>query len=294
MLHENFFVQSANNRNSSESATPARMEMENKSLYLVEELPANRLAASLLKQISANDSTFGRQLYSRAKKIEVLGKLIINTNHCPNIPGEDIASWDRMVLIPWDVRYAPDESKVDREKWILPSDPRKVEYIGSLTNAFITVCLNAIHGFYKQSLVEGVPRNVAIPIPSCVSELVAKKREEAFPLIPFIKKYMVPTPHEYEEEDIKAVFYAYSRFLTIRRKKVWDSIDTFMLSLAKGGLETRFDSDLLESFVVGHKLNAEGRVLFEEGTVVISGDMNFSYQPEKLHANKRRKAGDEN
>lgn len=264
MLHENFFMSAANNRNSSEGATPARMEMEHKSLYMVEELPSSKLCTSLLKQISSNDPTFGRQLYQMARQIDVNGKLIINTNNCPNVPGDDIATWDRMILIPWDCRYALKNKDIDRSKWILPSDPGKMGHITSLTNAFMTVCLNELHSFFKESLQpDGKPACSILPIPDAIVDLVAKKREDLFPLIPFIKKYVVETDKPSEQADINQVFYSYSMFMSRRRKKIYDSIDTFIEMLAKVGLETVFNSDQMETFVVGHKLTQAGIELAE-------------------------------
>lgn len=274
MLHENFFTLSGNSRNSSEAATPSRMDMEHKSLYLVEELPTQRLATSLLKQVGANDPTVGRALYQNARQIELTGKLIINTNNCPNVPGDDTATWDRMILIPWDARYAEYKCNVDEKKWILPSNPQKMDHIQSLSSAFVTVCLNEIHAFYQKSVTNGVPSDMLIPVPEVVVKLCKKKREELFPLIPFIRKYIVPTNDDSEQVDIKRVFYAYALFMSRRRKKNYDSIDTFMHMLAKGGLETVFHPDQLETFVLGHKLTDEGEKMadLEKGKERISAD----------------------
>ena len=296
MLHENFFLASANNRNASENATPARMEMEHKSLYLVEELPSQKIATSLIKKISSNDPTYGRQLYQTARKIEVTGKLIINTNNVPNIPGDDIATWDRMVLIPWDVRYAPPNTPTNPKKWILPSDAAKVDRIVTLTSAFLTVCVNELHAFYKESLVDGRPTKAGFPLPDCVVETGTKKREESFPLIPFIKKYVVTD--RTKAASVQEIFYAYRCYMERRKKKTFENMDNFPQMLDKIGLETTFDEDSLETFVVGRSLTPAGSLLAEEERnkqQKISGDMSFnndgeffpSYRPQNPSKKQR-------
>ena len=232
--------------------------MEHKSLYLVEELPAKRLCTSLLKQISANDPTSGRSLFKTSRQIELTGKLIINTNNCPNIPGEDGAAWDRMVLIPWDARYVGDGERVNRVKWQMPSDSVKIERLTELKSAFVTVCLNEIHDFYARSLVDGIPAVTSFPIPECVSALTKKKRELAFPLVIFVKKYLVATVVEQEFANINQVFYSFKHYMAKKRQPNRQNVTEFTEMLTKVSLEPFFCEDQMESFLKNYKLSPDG------------------------------------
>ena len=243
--------------------------MEHKSLYLVEELPTHAIAGSLIKQISANDTTYGRRLYRESKKVEMNGKLIINTNNCPNLAGSDRAVWDRMILIPWDVRYANEGEPVDEKKWVLPSDPNKMDELVKMKSAFVTVCLNELHKFYTTT-----GNNTQIPVPQLIKDLVLQKREEAFPIIAFIKKYLVETKVPENYCDANKAFYAYSCFMRRRRKKSYDNIDQFMEMLTKCNLEVQFNEDIMEHFI-------KKRALTDDGEKLVLAEIGDSvYKPE--------------
>lgn len=262
VLHENFFLASANNKNSSEACTPARMEMEHKSCYLVEELPPKRVATSLIKQISSNEDTTGRQLYQEARTIEMRGKLMINTNNCPNIPGDESAVWDRMILIPFDIRYAMGDEKADGD-CILPSDPIKVENLIALKDAFLTVCLNEVFAFYRQSYTPfiGTPSVTEFPIPDMIKELVYKRKTEAFPLISFIAKYLKTSA---SGSALQSVYYAFLRYCKIRCSRVFENVDQFKDMLAKLSVNVRYNVASKETFIVGSCLTEDGEQMCKE------------------------------
>lgn len=218
------------------------------------------IATSLIKQISSNDPTFARPLYQAPRKIEVLGKLMINTNYCPSISGADVACWDRMVIIPWDVRYVIDDSKVDVAEWRLPSDTAKVARISSLISAFGTVCLNEISKFY---VGEGV--HTTIPIPACVKVYTDKMREDSYPLITFIRKYMIETTDESKFVDATQASYSYNAYVQRMKKSAVHqaSVDKFIEMLNKASISTIFNSaeDVMENFIDGYTLSADGEDL---------------------------------
>lgn len=239
--------------------------MEHRSLYMVEELPGDRLCTPQLKSISSNDPATVRKLYCAPRKIAILGKLLINTNNCPGVPGDDTATWDRMVLIPWNTRYVPDGTEPEPEKWKLASDPKKMRQLTQLKDAFITVCLNEIHAFYKLSLdCNGIPTNAVLPIPNCIKILTKEKQEESFPLIPFIDKYLVYNTDVTKMASVDQVFVAYGVYMRRAKKKNFEDITRFLEKLSKRELEVVTD--------IRHNMFIRDRELTQEGIVLANSD----------------------
>lgn len=73
-----------------------------------------KLAENLLKQLSGGvDSVTARFLYCEPFEFTPTHKLFIATNHLPNITSNDEAIWDRIKVIPFQVRIP--EDRIDRE-----------------------------------------------------------------------------------------------------------------------------------------------------------------------------------
>jgi len=183
-LTNNFFSKSANARNSSEGATPASMSLKYKTLYLMEELPKGALNTQLLKMIAGMDCMSGRELYKGMCGLKYQGRLFINANTAPDL-GEESAVWDRAVFIPWLTRYVQGDQKVDKAQWRLPSNTNLAEQIATLTDAFVTVCLQTLTTFLQSR-----PEATELPMPKVVTELLASERERKFPLQSFAKNYI--------------------------------------------------------------------------------------------------------
>ena len=293
-LQENFFSEVANSKNSSECCSPALMSMEHKSLYLVEELPVKKLCPSLLKQISANDPVSGRSLYQTSRQIDIVGHLVINSNNCPNIPGEDGACWDRMVLIPWDTRYVNVGEAPNISKWQLPSSSAKIDKLVTMKDAFLTICLNEIHDFYAQTMVDGAPTS-QIPLPACIADLTKTKRESCFPLVSFVKKYLVATLIETEFANINRVFYSFKHYMGKKRQVSRQNVTEFTEMLMKVPLEPFFCEAQMESFLKNYKLNPEGCNYAEaehKKDMDFEGDDEFfvAYKPNPIASGFRRQS----
>ena len=76
-----------------------------------------RLAESLVKALTGNDTIAARGLYSEVVEFQPVFKLWLGTNHKPTIRGTDNAIWDRIRLIPFTVTIPPERRDGDlREK----------------------------------------------------------------------------------------------------------------------------------------------------------------------------------
>lgn len=176
LLPNNFFSSRANANNSTESASPATMALKYKTIYLLEELHAGGMHTQLLKQVAAMDTLTARGLYCATTDVELQGRLFINANTSPQL-GEENAIWDRAVIIPWDTRYVSGDEKVDIARYRLPSDNKKADYLETLTDAFLTVCLQALTKFLRAN-----PTATEFPLPARVIKNTQKHKDNMFPL----------------------------------------------------------------------------------------------------------------
>lgn len=72
-----------------------------------------RLAESLIKQMSGEEKIKARFLYAEPFEFKPEFKIILSTNHKPKIRGTELAVWRRVRLIPWDVTIP--ENEVDKD-----------------------------------------------------------------------------------------------------------------------------------------------------------------------------------
>ncbi|MFA7486746.1 MAG: phage/plasmid primase, P4 family [Lysobacteraceae bacterium] len=72
-----------------------------------------RLAESLIKQLTGQDRVVARQLYSSEFEFTPAFKLWLGTNHKPIVRGDDYAIWRRIHLIPFAVTIPPEQRDKD-------------------------------------------------------------------------------------------------------------------------------------------------------------------------------------
>lgn len=75
-----------------------------------------RLNSGLVKQLTGGDRLHVRTLHSKPIEFKPSHLLVLLTNHCPNISEDDWALWERVLLVPFTVRFvdhpsAPNEKK---------------------------------------------------------------------------------------------------------------------------------------------------------------------------------------
>jgi putative DNA primase/helicase len=74
-------------------------------VFASETAEGRRLAENKVKEITGQDTVEGRFLYHEKFEYKPIFKLLLHTNHKPDIRGTDAAIWDRVRLIPFDYRF---------------------------------------------------------------------------------------------------------------------------------------------------------------------------------------------
>lgn len=89
----------------------------------VEVEDGQRLAESLVKQITGQDTVAARFLYAEFFEFRPSFKIWLATNHKPIIRGDDAAIWRRIKLIPFTVTLAPEKQDKDLPAKLLAEAP---------------------------------------------------------------------------------------------------------------------------------------------------------------------------
>lgn len=75
-------------------------------LLIVNELERSaRLAQSLVKKLTSGDATTARSLYKNDEEFHPTGKIVMSTNHWPQVDGKDTAILDRILVVPFRKRF---------------------------------------------------------------------------------------------------------------------------------------------------------------------------------------------
>jgi putative DNA primase/helicase len=70
----------------------------------------SRIDTNLVKSLTGDDTINARHIFQRAMEFKLTWSILLATNHRPEMPGDDMALWERVKLIPFDVRIS-DEQK---------------------------------------------------------------------------------------------------------------------------------------------------------------------------------------
>jgi putative DNA primase/helicase len=80
-----------------------------RTVFASESEDGQRLAESLIKQLTGGDRMSARFLHREYFEFEPRFKLILSTNHRPTIRGTDQAIWRRIQLVPFNVAFTPQQ-----------------------------------------------------------------------------------------------------------------------------------------------------------------------------------------
>lgn len=120
-------------RRSGEGPQPFLYGLRGKRLaYASESREGQRINSSLIKQLTGGDTLNVRTLHSKPVTFQPTHKIMLSTNRKPAVPADDQATWERILLIPLEIRFVDRPQKPnERQKKDLRSSLR-VEYPGIL------------------------------------------------------------------------------------------------------------------------------------------------------------------
>jgi phage/plasmid-associated DNA primase len=150
------FCQKANERESANAATPNMNHLDSARMVLISETPPGyRLNWDLIKTISSGEHLLVRGLYQEPREIQLQAKLVVGTNHLPELNASDQAVVDRFRLLNFECRYV-DVPLHDGE---LQKNPLEEMKLRSMCDAFGTWCVSGARKMYSES-----PPRVAVPV----------------------------------------------------------------------------------------------------------------------------------
>jgi P4 family phage/plasmid primase-like protien len=174
----------------------AREDLANsdgKRLGVINELKAGiDIDADFLKQISGGDSMVYRKNYGAMKEILPMFKIYISTNFIPRIPQEDIAMWNRLLIIPFETQFGDKNELVD-----LNNNGRAMQKIKKMDDKFLElapVLLWLLFDTYKKIANNGEDLFIC----DYIKDKCKAYRDENNPVCRFLKDKLII--HNLEEQ----------------------------------------------------------------------------------------------
>lgn len=238
---------------SPENASPVSYGLKDKTLYYTDDMPRFPVAAGKIKSIVAHEVMSGRALYCKPIKFTPKGKILWTANPFPGIPGDDNASWERYVLIPFTSKYV--EAKENPALWRFKQDRVRMDRLLTYTDAFFTVAMTALTAYYQETMTPGsaTPSILGpLPIPDDLVEVRKQARHRELPLARFVDIHLAPTDEESQWTTTTQAFDTYLTFLeteneTTQKKRTTHQIFENMLSSA-------MDFTVVDSVIHGYRL----------------------------------------
>jgi len=275
----NTFFCLANNANTAASGPrPDWFKMQHTTTYHVEELPAKKLDVDILKQVASFDERAARALYSNnIIDIHLRGRLMINTNYVPDL-GETAPVWDRAVLIPWDTIYVDTKAEANPKKHRHLKNDRFIDELKTYNDAFVTVCLRALHKFFKPHFKDDRLSVSELPRPKCVVDYTETHRAKCMSVNIFVNKYMRRTEDHEDGESLNKAHSAYRQFLRDQGLPDLDFL-AFCSKVAVHSFKTVTNN--CEEYFANHILTDEGRMLTNQQAPTGSIQNAFAQQAQR-------------
>ncbi len=215
-LQQNFWADRGNINVGSESATPESYELQNKTLLYTDDIAPVPMDNNKLKRIVAAEASSGRGLYGKPVDIKVRGKVMWTTNFQPAGPGEDIAYWERLSMIPMLAKYL-ETGAIDALNFRFRKDHARYLMLLEKKDAFFTIVIRKLIKYYR-SLPWDTSRQrpatlPAFPLPRSVRKAVDEARARRFPLAAFVKEYTCKTTDSKEYMKLDDLFPNYITYL---------------------------------------------------------------------------------
>ena len=136
---QNFFAKLANNKDSVEGASSAKMRFLGKTFAMVEESSMERQDGGKLKLFTGHDDVTGRELYGQATSFEQRAKIYVAANQPPRIVPLDTATMDRLIIILMLQRWTKEPKAGEKL-----ADPVAHARLLECAAGFATLCLDAV------------------------------------------------------------------------------------------------------------------------------------------------------
>lgn len=157
-------------QNASGSARPEISRVRGRRAAVVNELSKkDKINIRVLKELTGNDSFFGRGLYSGGGEIKPMFKLFLHSNEPPEMAGDDEASWARAEFVDFESKFVlpdkvhdyppvPNKREDQMKAKLFHGDGSLAERLEDLAPALLWLCFERYKLYKKRPMV--IPKEV--------------------------------------------------------------------------------------------------------------------------------------
>lgn len=147
-------------RTASSSACPELARAGNGVRFAVVQEPDHKdmINIGILKELSGNDTFFARGLYQDGEEKTPMFKFYLICNNLPSLPSDDIATWNRIRVVPFESCFVnkdtiPDDPLLQKQMKRFPKDPNFLQKIPAMIEPFIWYLLDIFERVKTQSKI---------------------------------------------------------------------------------------------------------------------------------------------
>ena len=215
-LQQNFWTDRANANQGSEAATPEGFELQNKTFLYTDDIASVPTDNHKLKRCVAAEETSGRGLYGKPVDIRVRGKIMWTTNYDTAGPGEDIAYWERISIIPMLTKYV-EHGPVNPLAFRFRKNHARYLALLEKLDAFFTIAVRELTAYYQSLDWDPMHKQPAslgsFPLPPSVQKKIHEARAQRFPLAAFVREYTTKTNESKDFVKLEELFANYITYL---------------------------------------------------------------------------------
>lgn len=138
-------------RTGSSAATPELMLLDRKLVaFLQEPAPDERLNVGIVKELTGNDTIYGRGLYEKGRNIHMKAKVVYTVNSTDNIAGIEEAVWNRIVVLPFETHFT-DIVRISHDRLC---DPNLMGKLSDYTGSFLGMMVDEAQAYLKEGLLK--------------------------------------------------------------------------------------------------------------------------------------------
>jgi P4 family phage/plasmid primase-like protien len=151
-------------RSQSSSACPELVRAGNgvRLAMLQEPDKKDTINIGILKELSGNDSFFARGLYKEGQEINPMFKLIVVCNEPPAITYSDKATWNRIILIPFESTFTDEAPSSFEEQLQLKKFPKDPKFKDKIPKMIEPLAFFLLHRLKTKPTITKLPLKVKI------------------------------------------------------------------------------------------------------------------------------------